>query len=311
MRIAVIICTKDREQDLRRALSSLCGQVYLPAEVIVVDAGTGIDPEPWFNGKFSRAPFRITYLKSEKGLPHQRNRGIEVVDKNTDVISFIDDDVELTPEYYEHVVAAFERTENRVVLGICGNALNETERSRIDRFVRNVFLITDNYSGASLPSGDAGHIFEPKKDSVVAVLSGCNMSFRASVFFSLGLRFDEKLSGYAYMEDQDISLRAARYGELWQLSGARLVHHVSKEGRPNQRELFNMYVQNSFYLFKKNNSPNLFRFVFYFWRLVGKFFHSVIVSFLTLSLAPTRGFVEGFISLFADNRRGLTKTATH
>ena len=293
VRYAIIVCTKSRLADLKRLLESISKQTIMPEQIYIVDA-SGTSPSHVMVDDFKRTHnIPILYRHSTKGLPKQRNIGIELAEGAGDVLSFLDDDVELEPEYYGHIVKVFSEDLKHEIAGICGNSRNEKPRPFMDRFIRNLFFIADNKRNGILPSGDAGHIFSPREDTDVSVLSGCNMNFRAELFYQELLRFDEYLSDYAYMEDQDFSVRASRYGKLRQIIKAGLLHHVSRVSRISEKRRFEMYVINSYYLLRKNLSPHAFNFICYAWRLVGKLFHSIITSAALLSISPVQGFLTG------------------
>jgi len=296
MRIAIIICTKDRPNELMHCYNSIKLQTYKSFYLIIVDASEENRIQQDIN-LYQSEEIDITYVKSAPGLPFQRNIGVSHVRPGTDIIIFLDDDTELTPDYVKTLAMKFNDDRNKLIIGACGNALNEKKRKRIDRLIRNAFFITDNATGKLLPSGDAGHIFSPQQDSKVAVLSGCNMCYRTEVFDRYNLKFDENLNGYAIMEDQDFSIRASRYGDLYQFAGAKLLHKVSPVARINQKRLFEMYIINSYYLLKKNMAPNYRNYICYSWRLVGKLIHAIANSIRFNSYEPLAGWINGIIKI--------------
>uniref|UniRef100_UPI00195349D0 glycosyltransferase family 2 protein n=1 Tax=Escherichia coli TaxID=562 RepID=UPI00195349D0 len=60
---------------------------------------------------------------------------------------------------------------------------------------------------------------------------GCNMTVRLSVIHAHGIRFDEDLPLYAWLEDVDLSRRMAPYGRIVGSATMRGVHLGSKRGR--------------------------------------------------------------------------------
>ena len=297
MTVGVIVATRNRPEQVARLVRSLQSQDYPLTELVVVDSSEGDATKTGLSELQLPHGGLVTYVASAKGLPLQRNVGLGKLQRRSDVICFFDDDVELDSGYLARVVSTFAADSAQRIIGLCGNIVNEKRRGFLDRVARRLFLITDNATGKLLPSGDAGHVFAPARDQRVAVLSGCNMCFRAELFRDYGLRFDDALADYAYMEDQDCSLRAARYGDLMQLVGARLVHHRNMATRLQHRELFAMYVINSFYLLRKNLSPGPLNYLCYAWRLVGKLLQAVVVSLRTLSPGPVAGWVQGVLHI--------------
>jgi GT2 family glycosyltransferase len=293
LKFAIIICTYQRPDDLKKCLDSIGTQTYKKFRVIVVDGSEDARTEQLVREYASMPENELTYLRSIKGLTRQRNAGIRCIETSDDIAAFLDDDVELASTYLAAIAQAYAGDSGHRIAGICGNAMNEKKRGAVDRVIRNLFLITDNASGRMLRSGDAGHIFEPKEDSVVSVLSGCNMTYRTAVFGEHGLQFDEALPGYSYMEDQDFSMRAGRVGTLMQLKDARLIHHVSPAARIKYKAIFEMYLVNSHYLFEKNLRPAPHQYVYYYWRIAGKLLHACVSALTLRTLGPLEGWFSG------------------
>jgi GT2 family glycosyltransferase len=271
--------------------------VFPVSEVIVVDSSNSPSCKDRVREIVPLKGARLIDLVNRSGLPMQRNVGIDSIQTKPDVVCFFDDDVVLDSQYVENVISKFTSDDSNRIVGICGNAMNERGRNLIDRLVRNIFLVTDNHSGKLLVSGDAGHIFSPRDDTEVSVLSGCNMCFRGQILFVQNVRFDELLNGYAYMEDQDFSHRARKFGRLVQLKEARLIHKSTLAGKPDMQMLFQMYVVNSYYLLKKNLDPELINYVCYGWRLVGKFVHALASSCKARSSASLVGYFSGLVRI--------------
>jgi GT2 family glycosyltransferase len=303
VRIAAIICTRNRKNDLERCLSSLNCQRTSIDELVIVDSSDEAKRLKTTHEAGVSDGISPVYIISTPGLPLQRNKGVAALISNPEIICFFDDDVELDSGYIERIVIAFASDASKEIIGMCGNALNERRRSIFDRILRRFFMITDNTNGIVLPSGDVGHVFEPMHDMTVAVLSGCNMCFRSSIFFRNGLRFDENLNDYAFLEDQDFSMRASREGTLLQLVDAKLIHHQSTISRPDKSRLFETYIVNSFYLLRKNSSPTLLNYCCYGWRLVGKMVQAMVLSVSCRSLSPLIGWSLGVLHMNSLARR--------
>ena len=294
LKIAIIIATKNRHSVLRRMLESLNKQSYTITEVIVVDCSDGNmtkDVVESFNHSFPV----LVYVHTLPGLTLQRNIGISKLRSAPQIVCFFDDDVELDQLYIEAIVHKFES--DKSIVGVSGNIVNEKRRIFFDRIIRRFFFITDNTTGKLLLSGDVGHIFAPVEDKEVDVLSGCNMSYRSNILFEYNLRFDEQLKDYAYMEDQDFSFRALKYGTLVQVSDAKLVHHETTIARQKQRQLFASYIIHSYYLLKKNLSPNIVNYVCYCWRLMGKLIDALAKSIILRTWEPLIGWGIGIFKI--------------
>lgn len=107
--ISVIVPTRDRAAWLGRALSAVAAAAFAPDryEVIVVDNGSSDDTRAVTGRAVAAHPaVRIRYvLESEPGLLAGRHRG--ALEARGGILSFIDDDVEVSPGWLAAVSAAF------------------------------------------------------------------------------------------------------------------------------------------------------------------------------------------------------------
>lgn len=89
MRIAVVIPTFDRPDQLEEALTSVAGQSRLPDEVhVVVDAGPSIARlENQFSSRFL---LQIHHLRENRGQAAARNHALARI--RSDAVAFLDDD---------------------------------------------------------------------------------------------------------------------------------------------------------------------------------------------------------------------------
>ncbi|MGH7233318.1 MAG: glycosyltransferase [Nitrospiraceae bacterium] len=107
---SVIICTYNRSANLKAALSSLA-QMNLPGalqwEVIVIDNNSTDDTKKVV-AEFARSALVVKYIfEPVQGLSHARNRGVR--ESNGAVLSFIDDDVVVAPDWLLEVRNAFHQ----------------------------------------------------------------------------------------------------------------------------------------------------------------------------------------------------------
>jgi GT2 family glycosyltransferase len=116
LRVAVIVATLDRPDDLRRCLESLqCPVKQRGAEVVVCDN----NPSSGITARVV-ADFGIARLVSEprRGVAYARNRAILAA--SADVVAVIDDDAVATPDWLDRLLAPFDR---RDVMAVTGNVL--------------------------------------------------------------------------------------------------------------------------------------------------------------------------------------------
>src|SRR5262249_8603319 len=106
--VAVVVCTQQRPQSLKRLLDSLAAQDRRPDELIIVDASEDDATEERLvqHPRIADIADRCLYVRvsnSLKGITRQRNFALNWV--TTDLIVFFDDDVELMP----HCLREMER----------------------------------------------------------------------------------------------------------------------------------------------------------------------------------------------------------
>jgi GT2 family glycosyltransferase len=243
LRLSVVICTKNRSRDLEITLHSIFEQCLLPDHLVIIDDGNAEETLIVLKKFNSSQEVRFIYNHPDpqsSGLPAARNQGIKTVLDLTDIILFLDDDVTLENTYLETIRNLFQK--NPDACGVTGFMRNEYHGRSLP--VKGLLLI----AGCILPSLVPVSLYGPcishtaetlyplfHKPGAQVVpaqwLSGCNMAYRASVFFE-GAGFDEQLIRYALGEDMLFSHRLCQDGKKLLLDyNAHLTHRVSKEAR--------------------------------------------------------------------------------
>jgi len=243
LQVSVIICTKNRSEDLELTLKSVFIQTRLPDSLVLVDDSEGEAARMILETFCRESPVCGIYVHSDpanSGLPAARNRGIQNVPSPGGIILFLDDDVTLEKNYTRTLLELFER--NPDVVGASGFIRNQYhDRS----FPMKLLLLM---SGCIIPALVPVSLFGPRvtwtaealyplyrkpwADTVPAQwLSGCNMAYRSTVFTE-GFTFDEHLVRYAQGEDVLFSHRLYRDGKKLLLSyDAHLTHRISVDSR--------------------------------------------------------------------------------
>lgn len=108
LRISTLIATHDRPHFLREALDCLAGQRLPPAEIVVVDDGSGPETrravQRW---RAQRAPAGLElryFYQDNSGPAVARNRAIAA--SRGDYLHFMDDDDLMAPDALQHLAAA-------------------------------------------------------------------------------------------------------------------------------------------------------------------------------------------------------------
>lgn len=178
----VVICTRDRPEQLARCLNALGRQSCRPVQVVVVDNASG-------DGRTRAAAQAagVDYVREERiGLDFARNRGVR--EARGSLILFTDDDVVLHPRWLERMARAFNNRAVDAVTGLVLPAVLETEAqwtferqwSFCRGFVRRDFGadFVERHRTSSVPASEIG--------------AGASMAFRRSCFARFGA-FDERL----------------------------------------------------------------------------------------------------------------------
>jgi len=283
---SVIICTRNRTQDILRCLPSLAAQTYRHFELIIVDSsdipiiedGSSVQAMNQFKPYFK-------YLHSAPGLTLQRNKGIDIA--TGEIIYFFDDDVVLEPNYLAIMQETFAK--HATCVGGMGSIINmQLPMPIIWRLFHQLFLLQRDYAaGMFTLSGMPTHAYGNNIFMHVELLGGCCMAFRKSVLNKH--RFDETLQRYAYMEDADISWRVSQEGPLFYQPAAGLYHYASPVARDSAVENRAMFMRNYRYLFFKNVYPcNRLHIVAYWWTILGLYLKALLLR----DTASVKGYLK-------------------
>jgi GT2 family glycosyltransferase len=209
----------------------------MPSRVLVVDSSDNSDTADL--SEVYRRDLQLpilSYTHTAPGLTLQRNVALRMLGADFDVVHFIDDDVELEPEYLQELMGAFERDPS---LAGAGGLITGGNRKKARLFAR-IGGRDSLVPGRVLPTGFNIGAHETPFDVDVDWLPGCSMSFRLAMIE--GLEFDERRVGYAIGEDADFGLRANVRGTLRHIHLARLQHHQSPVNRHKRPLLVRMAV---------------------------------------------------------------------
>ena len=286
--ITVVIATKDRAEDLKRFLASLDQQTLQPGELIIVDASKDPSTADMIRVRKQSAIYPITYLQSRPGLTAQRNIGIE--HSTGRFICFFDDDIVLDTDYLEVVHGTFLENAAAGVGGIAGRITNTSgTRHPIDSLIKKVFFLTDSGSGRLKPSGFPEHRNDGQK-AFVNVLSGCCMAYSREVLADF--KFDERLTGYCYLEDIDFSYRVSKKYRLLYQPRAKCRHFATTYKTADSRSLRYMLARNHLYLFRKNLPNDLMHLYAFGMSLIGLFVSNAV---MLKDINACRGIIAGLM----------------
>ncbi len=279
MKFSLIICTYLRPEPLLQLLQSVQKQTLYPDEILIIDGSTNAETQFILEkNNFKKVQYFLVSHEN-RGLTKQRNFGISKVDKNSEIVCFLDDDVILEPNYFEELLKTYKIYPN--ALGVGGYIKNEIKWEEIpvnytkkssefyydnwkrkegSRFIiRKKLGLDSNCEPGFSPSFSHGRSisFLPPSNKIYEVeqLMGGVSSFKKEVFRTL--KFSTYFEGYGLYEDADFSLRVAEKGQLFVNTLAQLSHYHNPSGRPNQYQYGKMVVRNGCYVWRvKNPKPS-------------------------------------------------------
>ena len=229
--VSVVICTRNRAQDLKTCLEMLKLLVCQPEEILVVDNAPTDNSTREVAAQFAG----VTYIKEERpGLDIARNCG--VVHAKSPVIAYVDDDVEVDSMWIYRVWEAFKDSQTAAITGLVLAAELQTEAQflfeRYWSFNRGYVdkAYGKDYFDQTLPYGPP--IWE--------IGAGANMAFRKSVLEEVGL-FDERLDvGAAGCNgDSEMWFRILYHGHTIRYTPRAVVYHKHRRNlEALNRQLF-------------------------------------------------------------------------
>jgi hypothetical protein len=229
MHISVVVASVGRPEEISQLLAALARQTRAP-DTIVLSVSERSDLP-------ADLPHGVTVVVGSAGLPAQRNRGLDLVQADCDIIVFYDDD--FLPARDSLLKISEFLLSHPDLAGITGQVL------------------ADGIGGEGLPYQEALDILsvyeaKPKPPLVIEdflCAYGCNMAFRCA---SIGAkRFDEKLPRYAWQEDMDFAGQLAAVGKVIRTNAFAGVHRGVKKGRGKGVDLGYSQIINPIYLVRK------------------------------------------------------------
>ncbi len=250
--LAVVICTRNREQSLLETLESIWRQRRLPDELIVVDDGDLSDQvRDAIARKCHDFGIQWKYHRSERpGLTISRNEAADIAE--SDVLQYLDDDVTCDAGFLEEIGRLFE---DPAVGGVTGNVAEPMFESRS----AHIYLACYKLAGwwrvrpRVTPEGPRPAVLnDPKFAMPARWLSGAAMALRRDIVRAH--RFDESLADYALGEDREMGYRLAGHCWLVEARRARIIHRRDGERHTGSRRLGYMTSYNYLYILNKTCS---------------------------------------------------------
>ena len=229
--VSVVISTysESRLKCVLDCIGSLNRQSVLPNEIILV-----VDPRPELADFYrSRLPDHVKVLMSSGfGLSNARNAGVK--NSTGDIIAFIDDDARADQHWIRNLIRSYD---DPSVLGVGGYAHPIWDGGSPTWFPEELnWIVGCSYKGL------------PEHKAIVRNPIGCNMSFRRSVFDTVGFfRTDVGRFGSTLLagEEPELSMRI-----LSKFPASRIIYDpeaVVYHKVPKGRRKLAYFIRRSFY----------------------------------------------------------------
>lgn len=228
LRFSIIISTRNRPVLLGRLLGSIlqnANAVGFINQVIVIDSSVSAESEEVVRLLGEKLPIQFVKADLSSTLPKKRNAAIKYLSGASEIVFFLDDDVELDEKFFESALNSYD---NPKVIGVGGRDVNRVakEPKRWQVF----FNLTSRRQGVILSSGQNVEYVNSDVDLEVEWISGCVMSFRTQLLSQI--EFDEYRNFDG--EDVDFTYRASKFGILLCSPNAKYQHSSSLSSLPNK-----------------------------------------------------------------------------
>jgi len=242
MNTTVIICSVNRPSTLHETISGLLKQTAQPDSIILslCDEISAL--------RETKALPGVRCVLGPKGLTLQRNTAISLL--RTPYALYLDDDVELAPDYIEQMERIF--AEDPSIAAASGK------------------VVADGARGGKGIEREAAikAVLEYRGSRACAVIKikdfyGCNMFVRSDVLRTE--RFDERLPLYGWLEDRDFLWRCAKHGKMVRNQGAIVAHLGTRSGRTSDVRYGYSKVANPWYLWRKSVITSMPELIVRYW----------------------------------------------
>lgn len=250
-KVAFVVPTKDRPEDLRIMLRSVQQQSRAVDQLIVVD---GSDP-PVKHVVDEFPTLKVDYVQVlPPSLARQRNAGMQRLRSDITIAGYLDDDLELEANAVEMMLRYWDSAGDDLG-GTVFNITNSPSPRLVA--VKRHFWLDSHRPGRVLSSGCVSVLGFQPQDIETDWLCGGATLWRREIINTYP--YDEWYQGTGYLEDVDFSFRVRERYRLVLVSSARLAHY-SRPVRPDRQYLLGKWqVVNRMYLVRKLRHRGLSR----------------------------------------------------
>lgn len=218
--VSVVICSRDRPDELARCLASFSYQTVSPRQIIVVDNAS--------KGTLTREAAEaagVVYVREDRpGLDIARNSGARAA--SSDIVAFTDDDVVLHPRWLESLVLAFDAPE---IMAVTGLVLPAELASEAQLHFETYWSFGKGYVRKDFDKA----LFASCRDGPFPaweIGAGASMAFRRQIFVEIG-GFDERLDvGQAGCSgDSEFWYRILSHGHTCRYEPSAVAFHYHRQ----------------------------------------------------------------------------------
>ena len=292
MKLSIIIPTRNRQKLLKRTLLNLSKHVFFFSEIIIVDSS---DKNFLIKkNEFKNIWNKIKFYKSIPSISHQRNLGLKNVNKNSNYVMFLDDDVNFEKSALKKMIKFLHNNNDYVGIGF---NLVIKDKSFIDKIKKfklfKMLKVYDERPGIVTKSGWHTKAINLKSNTEVQWLPTQAVIYKKSKLKNI--KFESLFGKYSYLEDLDFSYQVNKKGKL-------IINHDARYSSDNRvdRNFFFFGIKETInrFLFVKKHQLNLLNFniglvlmifknlifIFssnykYFFRLIGNFLGIILIFF--------------------------------
>ena len=248
--LSAIIPTKNRPDDLIRAVDSIVAQTRPPQELLIIDQSDGMASEDAIRGRFANVTgTTLVYIHDTAitGLVDAKRVGSERA--TTDIVCFLEDDVVLAPDYMEQIEWGF--TTQPDMWG-CSGIITNMARSSPFYLVAQAIFFRGIFRDPRLPL-TARALEGTSQLTLCDVLSGGLSSWRRDVFRHV--QFDTA-NRFFMFEDMEFSTRVVQAlgHHLYINPRARLLHLSSAVNRDRHGTRQHRKMREALIFYKKRRS---------------------------------------------------------
>jgi len=204
---ALICCTRNRPERVFQLLSFLDSGVEVPGLLLFVDSSDSRETQSICEQAWSN--INPIWLSSQPGAPHQKNMGLDWLDKHafnwsSAAVFFLDDDIEPDLGYFARSVEILNHSVN---VGVLGGFDSSLKKERTFTFARRLLGLEDASPGGKLlRSGICTTINPSESLEVVDWVPGGMQTYRGLTIKNN--RFDGRIRIYG--DEVELQIRLSK-----------------------------------------------------------------------------------------------------